>query len=121
MQFAPNDPYGHRVHIRGVVICQQPGEALWIRDGERGLHVQTRQTDALQPGDEVDVLGFPKRGEYSPILEDAVFQRRTAPNAAPAPLPLPAVAEAFNHDADLVEVEAPLTARSRCPAVGSLR
>jgi signal transduction histidine kinase len=115
MQFAPNDPHGHRVHVRGVVICQQPGEALWLRDGERGLRVITRQTDELSPGDEVDVLGFPKQGEYTPILEDAIFQAGSVRNPAPAPLFLAGGAEAFNHDADLVELEATLSAREPVP------
>jgi signal transduction histidine kinase len=111
MQFAPEGSYGHRVHVRGVVIRHQPGESLWIRDEDRGLCIQTAQTEELHPGDEVDVVGFPKQGEYSPILEEAVFQKRPAKNSPSAPLHLSAANEAFNHDADLLELEATLTER----------
>ncbi len=103
--------YGHRVHVRGIVIRQEPGEALWLRDGDRGLRVQTYQAGELHPGDEVDVLGFPKQGEYSPILEDAIFQARSSSVALPPALRLSSATNAFDHDSDLVELDATLTDR----------
>jgi signal transduction histidine kinase len=111
MQFTPEGSYGHRVHVQGVVIRQQPGESLWIRDGERGLRIETQGTEELHPGDEVDVLGFPKHGEYSPVLEDAIFRKKSSSATALLPRQLATAAAAFNHDADLVELEARLTAR----------
>ena len=111
MQFAPEGSYGHRVHVRGVVIGQQPGESLWIRDGNRGLLARTSQVGEMHPGDEVDVLGFPIQSDYSPLLEDAVFNRSPALSRPPAPLKLSAAEDAFDHDADLVELEANVTDR----------
>ena len=107
MQFAPDGSYGHRARVRGVVTHQRPGQQLWLREGERGLRVGTRQLDELQPGDFVDVLGFPNRGGYTPMLEDAVFRKGNR-QPAPAPSVLPALASASNHDGDLVQFEAVL-------------
>jgi signal transduction histidine kinase len=104
MQFAPEGSYGHRVHVRGAVTRYQPGEFVFIRDGEVGLRIQTSQKADLNLGDEIDVLGFPKHGEYSPMLEDAVFQIGAA-GTPPQPVRLKQAADVFDHDSDLVELE----------------
>jgi len=95
---------GHRVHVRGVVLHHQPGVALWLRDRESSLRIATTQKEPLSPGDEVDVVGFPVRGEYSAALEDAVF-RKLASQGAPAPHVLIDFAGALQNDADLVLLE----------------
>lgn len=99
--------HAHRVHVRGVVIHHIPGFALWVRDGDRSLRVETAQSGSLQPGEEVDVLGFPALGDYSAVLEDAVF-RKVAAQPAPAPHVLPDALRALQYDADLVQLEARL-------------
>jgi len=98
---------GHRVHVRGVVIYHRPGTSLWVRDKDRSLRVETVHGEALQPGDEVDVVGFPARGEYSAMLEDAAI-RKLSVQAPPAPHPLTDLASALQNDADLVQMEARL-------------
>lgn len=76
MRFAPHGSnYGHRVKVEGTVILQQPGRALFVQDKQHGLYVQTRQSGRLQPGDRVVLLGFPEKGEYTPVLEDATWQK----------------------------------------------
>lgn len=107
MQFAPEGNYGHRVHVRGVVTHYQPGKFLWIRDNDRGLRITTSKETALQVGDEVDVLGFPNQGQYTPVLEDATFTIRKS-GTPPVPVPLITSPAAVDHDADLVELEAVL-------------
>ena len=106
--------HGHRVHVRGTVIYHRPGAVLWIRDREHSLRVETTQSEMLQPGDEVDVVGFPSRGQYSAVLEDAVFRKMIS---QPAPLPhvLTDVASALQNDADLVQLEARLIDLRRLP------
>jgi signal transduction histidine kinase len=104
MQFAQEGSYGHSIHVRGVVTRHQLGAYLNIRDGQSGLRVETNQKGALKPGDEVDVVGYPKQGNYSPILEDAIFRKRSS-GTPPLPIPLTGPAEAFEHDANLVELE----------------
>ena len=107
LQFAPQGNYGHRVHVRGVVTHYREKQFLWIREGGRGLKIQTKQDGGLRVGDEVDVLGFPNRGEYTPILEDAVF-RTLKPGSPPAPISVTNTTSAIDHDADLIEFEATL-------------
>lgn len=100
--------HGHRAHVRGVVVHHQPGSVLWVRDHDRSLRVETAQNEILAPGDEVDVIGFPAMGEYSAVLEDAVF-RKIGFRGAPAPHVLTDFSSALQNDADLVQLEARLT------------
>jgi len=110
LQFARRGNLGHRVHVRGVVTHHRPGEFLWLREGDHGLRVESKQDEVLQAGDVVDVLGFPARGQYTPVLEDAVFRKRGS-SAPPQPIRLTNTLAALKHDADLVELEARLTER----------
>ncbi len=107
LQFDPSGFTGHRVHVRGVVTRQQAGDTLWIRDGDRGLRIVSAQAGDVAPGDEVDVAGFVEHGRYSPVLVDAIFQRR-ARGTPPAPITLQRFAEAVPHEADLVQLQAEL-------------
>jgi signal transduction histidine kinase len=107
LEFDRRGNFGHRVHVRGVVIHHRPGEFLWLRDGGRGLRVQSAQSQALHAGDEVEVAGFPGRGPYTPVLEDAVY-RKVGALRMPAPAVLADTMGALKHDADLVELEATL-------------
>lgn len=108
LQFSAAGPIGHRVHVRGVVTHAQPGSLVWIRDASSGLRIQARQEENLQAGDELDVLGFPVYGSFSPVLEDAIF-RKTGSTQPPAPLAITNAASAFDHEDDLVQLEALLT------------
>lgn len=110
LQFTSQGNYGHRVRVHGVVTHWQKGEAVWIRSAGRGLCAHTRQEDALKTGDEIDVLGFPAAGEYTPVLEDASFRKRMT-NLVVSPVRLTNATEALDHDADLVEMEALLLDR----------
>lgn len=99
---------GHRVKVRGVVTHFHPGETLYVRELQSGLLVQTRETQAVTPGDIVEVLGFPALGSYSSVLEDAVFRRV---GRAPEPVPIEATPEQLLSgalDAGLVAVQGTL-------------
>ncbi len=85
LQFAPQGSYGHRVKITATVTHHQPGQALYVQDEHYGLFIQTRQTTPLRPGDRVEVLGFPAQGQYTPVLQDAVY-RRVAAGIIPPPV-----------------------------------
>jgi signal transduction histidine kinase len=106
--FAPENVVGHRIHVQGVVTCAQPGISVWIRDSTAGLRIQTDQDQALQPGDELDVLGFPVYGRSSLVLEDASF-RKTGHRPPPPPLTITNFNAAFDHEYDLLVTEAKLT------------
>jgi len=98
---------GHRVHVRGVVTRHQAGNALWIRDGDRGLRIVSAQAGEIAPGDEVDLAGFVEKGKYAPALVDAVFRRR-ATGPPPTPVAITRFADAVAREADLVQLEADL-------------
>lgn len=106
--------HGHRVHVRGVVVYHRPGSVLWVRDRDRSLRVETTQPEVLRPGDEVEVVGFTTRGEYSAALEDAVF-RKLSSQGEPLPHVLTDLPSALQNDADLVQLEARLTDLRRFP------
>ena len=110
MKFSPERDYGHRVRVHGIVTSQQTGGALWLRDGDHGLCVLSSQSTRLQPGDEVDVLGFPSRGDYSPLIEDAIFKKISSASP-PAAVLVTNLAAAVRQDAGLIQLEATLNAR----------
>lgn len=108
LRFAPHASYGHKVKVEGTVSLQQPGRALFVQDYQHGLYVQTRQAGRLKPGDVVELIGFPDKGEYTPILEDAVW-RKTGSGAEPRPfLVQPDEALAGLQDCRLVAIEGSL-------------
>ncbi len=110
LTFSPENlhAYPHRVHVRGIVTCSQPGSFVWIHAGESGVRIQTRQQENLLPGDKIDVLGFPTFGADVPMLEDAVFQKTGATQPL-SPLPLTNFTAAFDHEDDLVTMDGTLT------------
>jgi diguanylate cyclase (GGDEF)-like protein len=63
-----------RVKVRGTITYSQPGQGLYIQDGSQGLFVQSRQTTPIAAGAQLEVVGYPAPGRYSPKLDDAVFR-----------------------------------------------
>ena len=97
--------YGRRVKVAGTVTLYQPGSALFVQDKENGLYVRTRQAGDLAPGDRVELVGFPMKGDYTPMLEDAIWQK-TGAGPEPAPtLIRPDDALGGLHDCQLVTIE----------------
>jgi len=76
---------GHRVKVRGIVTLQKPFSSLYIMDATESLKVETSQPTTVQPGDAVEVWGFPALGEGSRKLEDAEFRKLAS---GPPPLPV---------------------------------
>jgi len=114
LRFSTTGEYRRRVRVRGVVALQQPGHALFLRDGDHGLMVLTRQAVPVQVGDQVEALGFPALGSFAPVLQDAVF-RRIGHGAAAAPLRV-TVADVLregDYDANLIEIDGNLLSRTR--------
>ncbi len=108
LQFTPGEGSVHRVKVKGIVTLQHAGGPFYIQDSTGGLYVQSGEKATVQPGDEVEVLGFPAAGNYSPVLQDAVF-RKLSTGQLPAPVSITAEkALTGNYDSNLVEVEARL-------------
>jgi hypothetical protein len=87
LQFTPQGNFGHRVKVTGTVAYAESGEAVFIQNQKAGVYCQTQSRTPLQPGDQVEVLGFPAKGEYTPILEDAIC-RKVGNGQAPVPVTL---------------------------------
>ncbi len=113
LQFTPQGAYGHRVKVTGTVVYRQDDDVLYIEDQTEGLYVETRQPGPLLPGDVVEVLGFPAKGEYTPMLQDAVFKK-----IGSGPIPVPATIDTDEalkgtYDCRLVRIEATILDRAR--------
>lgn len=107
MRFSPGEGSQHRVRVQGVVTYQQPGQALFLQNGEQGLRVLTQQDGPLAIGDVVDVLGFPAVGESAPLLEDAAFHR-VDHASVPQPVKLDLAVPWEQYDGALITTDATL-------------
>ncbi len=113
LQFTPQENYGHRVKVAGTVTLFVPASKLYLQDAQGGVLAQTKSTLPLAPGDVVEVLGFPSRGDYTPMLQDAIYRKITS--ATPlAPMPVTTdAALAGIFDSELVQISARLINRTR--------
>ena len=112
LQFDPQESYGHRVKVAGTVIYYEPGKQIFLQSGDQGVEVETKVREPLQLGDRVEALGFASQGEYTPILQDAIFRKIAAdPPLAPSRV-TPEEALKGKHDCRLILVTAKLLDRS---------
>jgi hypothetical protein len=84
LRFTPEGVTAHRVKVAGTVTYFEPGRAVFIQDGKLGLQCETTLRDEVKPGDQVEVVGWPAKGEYTPVLEDAIY-RKAGSGAEPKP------------------------------------
>ncbi len=104
LRLGPAGAFNQRVHVQGVVTLQRPGKTIFIRDAQEGLEVETRQLTPLNVGDRVDVVGFPAVGDFSPMLQDAVY-RKIGVDAAPPPHVVTAAQALLGtHDCELIRM-----------------
>jgi signal transduction histidine kinase len=113
LQFEPDLTPGHRVKVVGTVIYYVPGDTIFIQDAGQGVKVQTKERDPLLLGDRIEVLSFVSQGEYTPVLEDAIY-RKIAFGEPPDPVVLtPDEALRGNHDCCLIRVTAQVLDRTQ--------
>ncbi|ACB75031.1 hybrid sensor histidine kinase/response regulator [Opitutus terrae] len=107
-QFNSLEALNRRVRVSGTVSHQSPGRLIYLQDETEGLLALSRDQTRLEPGDHVEVVGFPGRENRRVVLREAVF-RRTGPGTEPVPVPWRARAM-FHEELDgrLVRVEAQL-------------
>jgi signal transduction histidine kinase len=107
--FDPNRLAGRRVKVSGSVTHVVPNLGFYVQDASGGIRVNRVQTNDLQVGDTVDILGFPAINDFSPYLEEVSFRRT---GSALLPPPQPATAEEIllqgTHNATLVQMEGQL-------------
>jgi diguanylate cyclase (GGDEF)-like protein len=112
-EYTPGASPDHRLRIRGVVTAFSAGNAFFITDGIQGANVLSRQITRLEPGDIVDVVGFPALGDYTPTLHEAAFRKL---RSGPQPEPRPVTAKdalSGDFDGDLVRIDARLIKQKR--------
>ena len=112
LQYSPEGTFGHRVRVLGTVTLRY-SDRLYVQDGQEGLCVQTRQSSRVAVGDRVEVLGFPARGAYTPMMESGLY--RKIESGAPVKPEEVSVDEALtgNHDCQLVTLQARLLDRAQ--------
>lgn len=104
---------GQRVHVKGIVTLQRPGQDLFLEDDNGGLHVKSRHPQAFVAGDVIEAVGFPDFEHFLPVLEDAVFKKTTEPRtpARPKKVSVDEIRSGLHHAA-LVKLEAKLLDRT---------
>lgn len=98
----------HRVRINGVVTRRISDTVFFLREGQLGLKVETRQPVALRPGDVLETTGFPAMADGLAVLQYAEV-RKTGSLDVPAPA-RPTIASLLegSHNSDLVSLQARL-------------
>jgi signal transduction histidine kinase len=106
---------GQFVKTAGVVTCRQ-ARLLFIQDGADGLRVSLGEDSAVEPGDQVEAVGWPQPDGFSPKLSQAVI-RRVGRGVLPKPQSIDLLtnnaSDVEQHiDATRVEIEAVLLGES---------
>lgn len=74
-QFGAGHLLEHRVRVRGRLIYQSSGQAVYLQSGSDGIEVKTDSALQLKPGAVVEAAGFIAPGHYVPELRDAVIRQ----------------------------------------------
>lgn len=125
-QYRRDNRPGQRVHVKGTITFQRPGQELFLQDASGGLRVQSRQLEPVSVGDVVEAAGFPDIENFLPVLQDAVFRKTSEPGSAlpPRAVTLQEVQDGLCHAA-LVTLQGKLldrfVRRDRPPTSGNLR
>lgn len=111
-QYRRDNSVGRRVHVKGVVTLQRPGQDVFLEDVHGGLHVKSSQLETFAVGDVVEAVGFPAFEHFLPVLEDAVFQKtsETRSPAAPRKATIEEIQRGLHH-ADLIKLQGKLVDR----------
>jgi signal transduction histidine kinase/CheY-like chemotaxis protein len=120
MQFKAGEPIGQGVRVTGIVLDGRLEGPTYIRDSTGGVLVQHHNPIELHAGDEIELIGFPKQGDYSPFVDHAVIRKL---RSGPPPKPLRVDPEEIldqGLDAQLVEFDAYLVDQNANPSEQSL-
>jgi signal transduction histidine kinase len=84
-QYRKDNRPGERIHVRGAITYQRPGEELFLQDKSGGLCVKSRQVEPMAVGDVVEAVGFVDFENFLPVLDDAVWRKTSEPKSALRP------------------------------------
>jgi diguanylate cyclase (GGDEF)-like protein/PAS domain S-box-containing protein len=100
----------HRVKVVGTVTARFPLQGIYITDGSGGLYAETQDGSPIKEGDQVEVIGFPAAGRFSPVLKSASI-RPTGKHFSPTIAPVSGrAALKGGYDAQLVNISGTLRA-----------
>ncbi len=88
-RFNMGSALNQRIRTSGTVVLHVPGRYLYVQDGADSVFALSQQPDALQPGDRVEVVGFPGEEGQKFVLREAVY-RRISNGREPKPVQLSA-------------------------------
>ena len=109
-QYSGRDLIGRRVRTVGTVTRHLPGRALFVQSGDAGLLVLSHKPQPAEPGDRIELVGFPGREGSRLVLRAASWRRLAPGGTAPVPLDLdPASSPQPELDARLVRVRGTIT------------
>lgn len=69
--FSANLTDEHRVKVIGTVTARFPQQGIYLTDGSGGLYAESQDGTRIEEGDQVEVIGFPAVGSFSPVLKSA--------------------------------------------------
>ena len=61
----------HRVKVVGTVTARFPHQGIYMTDSSAGLYAESQDGSPMKEGDQVEVIGFPAGGSFSPVLKSA--------------------------------------------------
>ena len=73
-RFRPGSNSLNLIRVRGIVTYLQGDGKVYVQNGPEGVLVQTNHEAALTQGSEIEIVGYPRDGDYSPSLEGAAFR-----------------------------------------------
>src|SRR6185312_9791381 len=85
-QYQNKPSASRRIHVKGTVTYQRPGEDLFLQDDSGGLQVKSIQKISIAPGDVVEAVGFPGLQNFLPVLEDAILKKTSSTQTNLVPL-----------------------------------
>jgi signal transduction histidine kinase len=84
-QYRKDNRPGQRIHVKGRITYQRPGQELFLQDASGGLRVESSQIEAVSVGDVVEAAGFADIENFLPVLQDAVFWKTSEPTMSLTP------------------------------------
>lgn len=61
----------HRIKVLGTVTARFPHQGIYMTDATGGLYAESADGTPVSEGDQVEVIGFPSVGSFSPVLKSA--------------------------------------------------
>src|ERR1700722_964115 len=125
-QYRKDKMPGQRIHVKGTITYQRPGQELFLQDESGGLRVKSRQLENVSVGDVIEVAGFADIENFLPVLQDAVFRKTSdrATTLKPKAVKMQEVEDGLCHAA-LVTLQGKLLNRyvrqDRQPISGAMR